>query len=389
MLCETAACTGCGACMNICPINAISIENDIYGFDYPAIDFTVCIGCNKCAMVCPSIVGSKGMIARDGQRIFSAAMCTDWVDLKHSSSGGITFALSKSTIENGGEVFGAVYDDAMRVVHAPVCTLEGLKRQQGSKYVQSNKGYALREVKEALESDKLVLFVGTACEIDGLKNYLYGSDMSKLLTVDLLCGGATSPGLFQRYIKHLNDKYDTDIKNYSFRSKKYGYGSLLCVAYGENEIVLRGADAGFLRTMGAGYVRKSCFDCRYACFERCADITVGDFWGLDIDAEKWNRGVSLVFANSDKGLSALQSLSDCIWMKESDKAHAASSQSCALGGGKKPPRDYDAFFDEAFSIEWSQLYKRYLQADSLKAEVLDSMPAWLASLLRKMHKESR
>lgn len=389
MLCETDACTGCGACFNICPLDAITIKRDDCGFDYPWVDFKVCVGCDKCAAVCPSIVGSKSAIALDRQRIFSAAMCADWENLKHSSSGGIAFALSKATIDNGGVVFGAVYDNEMRVVHSSTCNLEGLRRQQGSKYVQSHKGYALREVKRALESNKPVLFVGTACEVDGLKNYLNGSDTSKLLTIDLLCGGATSPGLFHRYINYLNEKYHTVVDDYAFRSKKYGYGSLLCVAYGEKEIVLRGADAGFLRTMGAGYVRKSCFDCRYACFERCADITVGDFWGLDIDSEKWDRGVSLVFANSDKGLSALQSLSNYIWIENSDKSHAANSQSCALGGGKKLPEDYDTFFEDAFSIKWEQLYRRYLKADSTKAEVLDSMPAWLSSLLRKMHRGSR
>ncbi len=41
-------CTGCGACVEICPVNVIKMEGD-----FPVIDKEWCIGCGVCAVPCP------------------------------------------------------------------------------------------------------------------------------------------------------------------------------------------------------------------------------------------------------------------------------------------------------------------------------------------------
>lgn len=38
-------CCGCGACMNVCPKNAIRMAEDEVGFVYPEIDQNLCVGC--------------------------------------------------------------------------------------------------------------------------------------------------------------------------------------------------------------------------------------------------------------------------------------------------------------------------------------------------------
>ncbi|MBN2720838.1 MAG: 4Fe-4S binding protein [Proteobacteria bacterium] len=43
----TEECTGCGSCMDACPVSAIS-EGDPY-----VIDPAVCTDCGDCAEVCP------------------------------------------------------------------------------------------------------------------------------------------------------------------------------------------------------------------------------------------------------------------------------------------------------------------------------------------------
>ena len=45
-------CCGCGACFNICPVKAISMQEDEEGFDYPSIDEDKCIRCYNCVDVC-------------------------------------------------------------------------------------------------------------------------------------------------------------------------------------------------------------------------------------------------------------------------------------------------------------------------------------------------
>lgn len=46
-------CCGCTACMMICPQDAIAVQPDSEGFDYPMIDASLCIGCQLCVRVCP------------------------------------------------------------------------------------------------------------------------------------------------------------------------------------------------------------------------------------------------------------------------------------------------------------------------------------------------
>jgi len=43
------ACTGCGACVEICPVEALRMERDL-----PVVDEAWCIGCGVCATVCPA-----------------------------------------------------------------------------------------------------------------------------------------------------------------------------------------------------------------------------------------------------------------------------------------------------------------------------------------------
>lgn len=53
-ICEKEKCTGCTACKNICPVNAISMGQNEEGFFYPVIDTNLCVDCKKCQNVCPA-----------------------------------------------------------------------------------------------------------------------------------------------------------------------------------------------------------------------------------------------------------------------------------------------------------------------------------------------
>ena len=46
-------CCGCTACFAICPKDAIEMELDEEGFEYPKIREDKCITCRQCLAVCP------------------------------------------------------------------------------------------------------------------------------------------------------------------------------------------------------------------------------------------------------------------------------------------------------------------------------------------------
>ena len=42
-------CTGCGTCVDICPVNALTMDGE-----FPVIDEDWCVGCGVCALQCPA-----------------------------------------------------------------------------------------------------------------------------------------------------------------------------------------------------------------------------------------------------------------------------------------------------------------------------------------------
>lgn len=54
LFCRKEECCGCAACYSICPQNAIHMEPDEEGFEYPCINKEKCICCYACLRVCPT-----------------------------------------------------------------------------------------------------------------------------------------------------------------------------------------------------------------------------------------------------------------------------------------------------------------------------------------------
>lgn len=52
-------CCGCTACYAICPKQAISMQPDEEGFDYPVVNHNICVRCGMCLNVCPIKVAKK------------------------------------------------------------------------------------------------------------------------------------------------------------------------------------------------------------------------------------------------------------------------------------------------------------------------------------------
>ena len=277
------------------------MTEDREGFLQPHIDTKTCIGCHKCEKTCPILNPIE--IPNDFETQAYAAINKDEDVRMRSSSGGMFHALAKWTIEQGGVVFGARFNDQWEVVHDYTETIEGIEPFMRSKYVQSRIGDTFKQAKQFLDAGRQVLFVGTPCQIGGLKAYLK-KDYDNLLAVDLICHGVPSPGVWRKYLKEAI-KGDT-LLDFNFRDKKDGWKEFQCVTTTTTTTTTRREQQmsnsffrGFLKNI---YLRESCYQCKYKQLHRISDITLADAWGIQYYLPKMydDKGTSLLLIHSTK-----------------------------------------------------------------------------------------
>lgn len=354
-ICDNLECTGCFACMNICPVNAITITKDKLKKTMPQINSNLCISCKLCKKVCP--VNNFPNLNKS-MRAY-AAWSKDKIDQQLSSSGGIATVFSKFIIQNNGTVFGSAYIDNKNQYFC-VENASDIEKLRGSKYVQSDIEYIYRVVKKKLEEGKKSLFIGTPCLVSGLKAYLM-KDYDKLLTVDLICHGMPPQDYLIEHINFVTGSKDWS--NVTFRGK---YDYYLTVWDKENNIIYqqdKRCDEYLAAFMSSINLRDNCYRCKYSSSKRVSDITIGDFWGLDKDLlnNKYNGKISLILINSDKGYTFFKQCRDDLIWEERPLREAFNDEQSALIHPPKISKER-MWFEKKYpqmgfdrTIRWSKL----------------------------------
>lgn len=335
------SCSGCSACVQACPKQCISFEEDEQGFRYPSINYELCVNCGLCEKVCPCINENEQTMPLD---IYAAKNPNKEIR-KESSSGGIFTMLAESIIDEGGVVFGARFNEKWNVVHDYTETKEGLAAFRGSKYVQSIIGDTYKQVRDFLKADRKVLFSGTPCQIAGLRLFLR-KDYDNLYTVDFICHGVPSPGVFRWHLQEEINNYaarqssekiqfcsspihsipkgdvllpeGVSIEGIRFRDKREGWKKFSFVlllaeasAEGKKNTVLFSSNVcentflkGFCSDL---YLRPSCHKCPSRDFKSGSDIIIADFWGQEYMFPEFDNdtGVSSVIVKTEKGRQLL------------------------------------------------------------------------------------
>lgn len=354
-------CTGCNACIGICPKGAIKLECSSEGFWYPVIS-EKCIDCGKCKQICP-VYGEKQKIGFNKPKVY-AAWSNDEENVKRSSSGGIFSCLAKRIIDQEGVVYGAAFVKDWKVEHIRVDDKEDVIRLQGSKYVQSFiNPNIFKTIKKDLYSGRKVLFSGTPCQTAAVGNVL--GHNSKLLLVDVVCHGVPSPKAWEEYLNEIKEKDQID--SIYMRTKHCGWNRYhFLINYSNGEKIdewINKNDYGksFIKNL---FLRKCCSKCEFKEPLRNADISLGDFWeaarGTHREFDNDDKGTSVVLINSTKGEEAFKDIQNECFAKQipyewvPEKTYAIERSSEENSNRKKA-------FSKLGKVKFSVIVKRYTQ----------------------------
>jgi len=307
-------CTGCAACVDACSKQCISLNEKKLHY-YPVINEEECIACGKCMTSCPVLQG-KQLVDESFKQTYAGAYIKDLDTRWHCTSGGVGSALAQFGIDNDWFVCGAAFDNDFNLRHIIGDDMQCVEELRGSKYLQSNMQGVYIKLAELLKENKKVLFFGTPCQVDALQRYTTKNN-DNLLTVAILCHGVNSPFVWKDYVAELEKKTKSKLQWYNFRTKEMGgWRRQLAIAM-KFENGREKKEFSFCNQFhvwfGKHYIlRESCFQCAYRVEQRTADITIGDFWGIEsvLPQLETKNGISVVICSSQKGADFFSSLNN-------------------------------------------------------------------------------
>lgn len=381
---EPNRCDGCEACASRCASASIRMVEDVEGFRYPSVDAGTCTSCGACEEVCPALrprdAGTRA------PRVY-AARSVDAATRGASSSGGVFSELAEDTLRRGGLVFGAAFDGALELRHVGVESSADLAPLRGSKYVPSLLGESLREVRRHADAGRPVLFVGTPCQVGGLRAYI-GRPRDSLVTVDLVCHGVPSLRLFRQFRGWLERRHRGSLAEIQFRDKRNGWRRFEVVATfadGRQHRSHHRVDAFMRAFLGNLCLRPACHECRWARIPRVGDLTLGDYWGIsgagaEVDDD---RGTSAVLVNGDKGLAALERVSSRLVLKETPLAPAVAGNPCLVRPAVASPRRA-SFMRDLSAAPFDALVSKYLRPPSAAARFYGRVRSRLRAMVSRL-----
>lgn len=276
-----------------------------------------------------------------------------------SSSGSVFPDLAKTILALNGVVVAAAFDDKYLVRHVFIEKESELYQAIGSKYLQSNVRGAFPRIKQSLSNGRIVLFIGMTCQVEGLLAYL-GHRYDNLYTVDLICMGIPSPGVWKSYISTFFNI--ASIESINFKDKTYGWHkfSMNIKTRGAEPFIQPGFDNPFFETMFKGYnLRPSCFKCRFKNENKISDLTLADCWGCEhyVPELDDNKGLSMIIVHNQHGLDLFDKIKDKGSWKEFDYKNVliynSNYQSC-----HRPAEDRVDFYKE-LEQNANKAFKKY------------------------------
>jgi len=311
---------------------------DEEGYLYPEIDKEKCIECGLCKKVCPMLNSEK--VKQCNENKFYKFISKNKKIIEQSSSGGAFSEITQAIIENNKDktyrIYGCVFDENLTAKHIEVDDINDISVFRKSKYLQSNIRNIYTKVYQNLKDGLVVIFTGTPCQIAGLKLFLNikkDVNIENLYTIDIICHGVPSQKVFNEYIKSIE--------------KKHNSKDML----------------GFFNGI---YYRPCCEQCPFSSIDRCSDITIGDFWGINYIDKKLNahNGISLCIVNSNNGEKIIKNL-----LEEMDITQENSDIAIKNNGNLYKPSKFSKYRNDFFkklkeADDFEKSIKKYVRRKS-------------------------
>ena len=297
-----ALCTACGGCALVCPVGAVTMQENPAGFMVACVDESVCIDCGLCRKVCPSVPeNTKQYAPRDllhGVCLegFVGYAADETVRLG-GQSGGIVTALLCHLLRSG-EVDAALvagFDEETCRPKGVLADTEGaVLASAGSYYTQLPILPTLKQAK-----GKRVAAVTLGCQNDSLK--LMEAAAPKWVPEyrnGLICAGQNSGAMIDDICRETGCDAPTAFR---FRDKKAGgWPGAITVTDDDGVHELPNK---YRHTIKPIYECHRCLLC-FDQMNNCADLVCGDPWG--ITGKDSPEGHTVIVARTEKGLALLK-----------------------------------------------------------------------------------
>ena len=225
-----------------------------------------------------------------------------------SISGGAFTELANVILSQGGIVFGAAWEkESFRVVHKWVDNEIDLTELRGSKYSTSDMSNVYTDIKNFLESGRLVLFTGTPCQIAAIGK-CFGSRPNLILCA-LICMANVHSSLWLDYVSKLQERVGSKLIRIEHRHKnKDREGALFYAEFQDaSKTFTESLYDNEYWQMFVKSAKPCCLACEFKSGRHPADLVIGDFWKLNkfMPNLKWDNGASAVLVYSQKGEALL------------------------------------------------------------------------------------
>ena len=356
-------CCGCRACLQKCKLGAISIVTDKYGFEYPEINTSLCTNCGLCESVCPVENEGQAHVAKECGYAYSLDAQTKF----NGSSGGLFGTFAENVISQGGAVFGAAFDNELKLKTTKAETKEELLPLYKSKYLLCDTSYQFVEIEKELKAGRTVLYCSSPCQISALKLFLK-KEYENLFLVDFICHGVGSQTLFDKSIEYTEKKESIEIDEVMLRYKKAKASSshYYRYTYTKNGIKKERSGLYFSFPYYNGYCKRlvcrdSCYDCKFASEQRFGDITIGDFHTIEKYCSNIDRfaGVSMFLVNTEKGQKLFDAVKDKIFWQTMDKEIVYKNN--RFSNTETAPSQQVAFRESIAGESFEKTVKRFLK----------------------------